>query len=139
MAVIFFDNTVVSKLPIFNYVELMNMVFFCLQTLHRHFSAWYNLVLDRRLKMGKARAMYDWKLMLRAWNAWRSYIRSRHMVKETKQQEQDVIKTQRLIFFALFKRNKTGTRITCSYKCLIFHAGFIAKNTWMLIFDTTLF
>lgn len=63
--------------------------------MHRHFSAWYNLVLDRRLKMGKARAMYDWKIMLRGWNAWRSYIRSRRIDRETKQQAKDVINTQR--------------------------------------------
>lgn len=66
-----------------------------LRCLHRHFSAWYNLVLDRRLKMGKARAMYDWKLMLRGWNAWRSFIRVRNMDRESKQQEQDVINIQR--------------------------------------------
>lgn len=95
--------------------------------MHRHFSAWYNLVLDRRLKMGKARAMYDWKLMLRAWNAWRSYIRSRHMVRETKQQEQDVIHTQRLILFTPFEPEIRKTVYT--YKNLIFHAGFLADNT----------
>lgn len=66
-----------------------------LKLLHKHFSAWYNLVLDRRLKMGKARAMYDWKLILRAWNAWRSYVRSRRVERETKQYEKDVIHTQR--------------------------------------------
>ncbi|KAL4235902.1 hypothetical protein ACF0H5_004292 [Mactra antiquata] len=66
-----------------------------LKIMHRHFSAWYNLVLDRRLKMGKARAMYDWKLMLRGWNAWRSYIRSKRLDREALQQQQDVIHTQR--------------------------------------------
>jgi hypothetical protein len=45
--------------------------------------------------MGKARAMYDWKLMLRGWNAWRSFIRVRNMDRESKQQEQDVINIQR--------------------------------------------
>ncbi|XP_052253520.1 coiled-coil domain-containing protein 191-like isoform X2 [Dreissena polymorpha] len=62
---------------------------------HRFFSAWYNLVLDKRLKMGKARAMYDWKLLLRVWNAWRGYVRSRRLELETRRHEMEVISTQR--------------------------------------------
>ena len=67
----------------------------CFQILHKHFSAWYNVVLERRLKMGKARATSDWKLLLRAWNAWRSYVRGRTMEKESRQVEQDIIETHR--------------------------------------------
>ena len=66
-----------------------------LQILHKHFSAWYNVVLERRLKMGKARAMSDWKLLLRAWNAWRSYVRGQKLERESRRAEQDVIDTHR--------------------------------------------
>ena len=45
--------------------------------------------------MGKARAMSDWKLLLRAWNAWRSYVRGQKLEKESKQMEQDVIDSHR--------------------------------------------
>ena len=45
--------------------------------------------------MGKARATSDWKLLLRAWNAWRSYVRGRTMEKESRQVEQDIIETHR--------------------------------------------
>ncbi|CAC5393174.1 unnamed protein product [Mytilus coruscus] len=71
-----------------------------LRTLQRHFSAWYNLVLEKRLLMGKARAMADWKLLFRAWNAWKSFVRSKKIDIETKQHEVDVIKTQRKIQLA---------------------------------------
>ncbi|XP_052805638.1 coiled-coil domain-containing protein 191-like [Mya arenaria] len=66
-----------------------------LKILHRHFSAWYNQALERRLQMGKSRAMYDWKLLLRAWNAWRGYVRARRMDTESRRQELEVINTQR--------------------------------------------
>ncbi|XP_063441327.1 coiled-coil domain-containing protein 191-like [Mytilus trossulus] len=71
-----------------------------LRTLQRHFSAWYNLVLEKRLLMGKARAMGDWKLLFRAWNAWKSFVRSKKIDIETKQYEVDVVKTQRKIQLA---------------------------------------
>ena len=72
------------------------------QILHKHFSAWYNVVLERRLKMGKARAMSDWKLLLRAWNAWRSYVRGQKLERESRQVEQDVIETHRYFTFELY-------------------------------------
>ncbi|CAH1797480.1 unnamed protein product [Owenia fusiformis] len=56
-----------------------------LKMLQRHFSAWYQLLLDRRLKIGKARAMADWKCLLRAWNAWKSYSRSKRFERESQQ------------------------------------------------------
>ncbi|XP_028290119.1 coiled-coil domain-containing protein 191 isoform X2 [Gouania willdenowi] len=43
----------------------------CLQ---RHFSSWYLSVLDLRLRMGKAKALYDWRRMLRAWRTWRASV-----------------------------------------------------------------
>ncbi|KAJ8321390.1 hypothetical protein KUTeg_001072 [Tegillarca granosa] len=66
-----------------------------LRVLHRHFSAWYNVVLERRLQMGKAKALNDWKLLLRAWNAWKTFVRSRKLDKETKQHEVSIIQTHR--------------------------------------------
>ena len=68
---------------------------FVIQNLQRHFSAWYNLVLERRLQMGKALAMRDWKLMLRAWNAWKAFVRERRMDIENKRHKMEVISTQR--------------------------------------------
>ncbi|XP_058494800.1 coiled-coil domain-containing protein 191 [Solea solea] len=45
-----------------------------LKFLQRHFSAWYSAVLDRRLRMGKAMALSDWKRQLRAWRGWRTVV-----------------------------------------------------------------
>ncbi|KAI8514968.1 hypothetical protein Bbelb_075590 [Branchiostoma belcheri] len=64
----------------------------CLQ---RHFSAWYRLIVARRVQYGKARAMADWKSTLRAWNAWRTYVLSRKTDKETRKYQRDLIDMQR--------------------------------------------
>jgi hypothetical protein len=45
-----------------------------LQLFQKYFSAWYSVVVNQRIKLGKARALADWKAKLRAWNAWRAYI-----------------------------------------------------------------
>ncbi|XP_048588264.1 coiled-coil domain-containing protein 191 isoform X2 [Nematostella vectensis] len=45
-----------------------------LQLLRRHFSAWYTVVVEQRIKFGKASALADWRCKLRAWNAWRAYV-----------------------------------------------------------------
>ncbi|XP_073524720.1 coiled-coil domain-containing protein 191 isoform X2 [Phyllobates terribilis] len=56
----------------------------CLQN---HFSAWYKLVLERRVQMGKARALADWRLQLRTFRAWRDHVWSGRMERETRQME----------------------------------------------------
>lgn len=45
-----------------------------LRILQRHFSAWYSVVASQRIKLGKAKAMSDWRCKLRAWNAWLAYV-----------------------------------------------------------------
>ncbi|KAM4795386.1 coiled-coil domain-containing protein 191 isoform 2-T2 [Rhinophrynus dorsalis] len=59
----------------------------CLQT---YFSTWYKLVLERRVKMGKARALADWKHQLRAFRAWRDYAWSRKLERETQRMETEL-------------------------------------------------
>ncbi|GFR83582.1 coiled-coil domain-containing 191 [Elysia marginata] len=66
-----------------------------LQCLHRHFTAWYDLVLTRRLLQGKVKAMADWKLMLRVWGAWRSHVRGRRLELETELHERNIIEAER--------------------------------------------
>uniref|UniRef100_A0A3Q1ECV2 Coiled-coil domain containing 191 n=1 Tax=Acanthochromis polyacanthus TaxID=80966 RepID=A0A3Q1ECV2_9TELE len=53
----------------------------------RHFSGWYSVVLDRRLRMGKALALCDWKRQLRAWRAWRAVVWA-------KQKQQEIARTE---------------------------------------------
>nr|XP_025044660.1 coiled-coil domain-containing protein 191 isoform X2 [Pelodiscus sinensis] len=56
----------------------------CLQ---QHFSAWYKLILDHRIKMGKARALADWKCQQKALRAWRDYTWFQKLEQETQQLE----------------------------------------------------
>uniref|UniRef100_A0A670IF17 Coiled-coil domain containing 191 n=1 Tax=Podarcis muralis TaxID=64176 RepID=A0A670IF17_PODMU len=53
----------------------------------RYFSAWYKLILDLRIKMGKARALADWKCQLKTLRAWRDYTWSQKLEQETKKLE----------------------------------------------------
>ncbi|XP_015196679.2 coiled-coil domain-containing protein 191 [Lepisosteus oculatus] len=48
-----------------------------LRRLQKHFSAWYSVVLERRLQAGKAAALCDWRSQLRAWRAWRALVWAR--------------------------------------------------------------
>ncbi|XP_063004394.1 coiled-coil domain-containing protein 191 isoform X1 [Melospiza melodia melodia] len=56
----------------------------CLQ---RHFSAWLKVILEHRIKMGKARALADWRCQLKALRAWRNYTWAQKVEQETEQLE----------------------------------------------------
>ncbi|XP_062368598.1 coiled-coil domain-containing protein 191 [Cinclus cinclus] len=56
----------------------------CLQ---RHFSAWLKVILEHRIKMGKARALADWRCQLKALRAWRNYTWAQKVEQETQQFE----------------------------------------------------
>ncbi|XP_074962508.1 coiled-coil domain-containing protein 191 [Phalacrocorax aristotelis] len=51
----------------------------CMQ---RHFSAWLKVILEHRIKMGKARAFADWKCQLKALRAWRNYTWAQKVEQE---------------------------------------------------------
>ncbi|KAM5180819.1 coiled-coil domain-containing protein 191, partial [Mantella aurantiaca] len=59
----------------------------CLQ---KYFSAWYKLVLARRVKTGKARALADWKLQLRTFRSWRQHVWSQKVERETQNMEAEL-------------------------------------------------
>ncbi|RDD44480.1 Coiled-coil domain-containing protein 191 [Trichoplax sp. H2] len=54
-----------------------------LMLLRRHFSAWYTILAEKHLKIGKIRAIMDFKFKLKVWNAWRSYVRNTNAERET--------------------------------------------------------
>ncbi|NXG18398.1 CC191 protein, partial [Grallaria varia] len=56
----------------------------CMQ---QHFSAWLKVVLEHRIKMGKARAFADWRCQLKALRAWRNYTWAQKVEQETQQLE----------------------------------------------------
>ncbi|KAA0704741.1 Coiled-coil domain-containing protein 191 [Triplophysa tibetana] len=66
-------------------VNLLNLK--CIQ---RHFSTWYSTVLERRVRMGKAAALCDWRRQLRAWRAWRALVWARREEREAKRTEEEL-------------------------------------------------
>ncbi|XP_073686940.1 coiled-coil domain-containing protein 191 [Garra rufa] len=66
-------------------VHLLN-----LQCMHRHFTAWYSVILERRVRMGKAAALCDWRRQLRAWRAWRAFVWARREEKEAERTEEEL-------------------------------------------------
>ncbi|XP_033288021.2 coiled-coil domain-containing protein 191 isoform X4 [Orcinus orca] len=56
----------------------------------RYFSAWHKLILDHRIKLGKAGTLSDWKLQLKVLRAWRDYTRSQKLRRETQAMENDL-------------------------------------------------
>ncbi|XP_052560949.1 coiled-coil domain-containing protein 191 isoform X2 [Tympanuchus pallidicinctus] len=56
----------------------------CMQ---QHFSAWFRLILEHRIKMEKARALADWKCQQKVLRAWRNYTWAQKIERETQQLE----------------------------------------------------
>merc|ERR1719334_2525422 len=40
------------------------------RSMRMHFSAWRNAIIDQRLQMGQARAIADWRLLMKTWATW---------------------------------------------------------------------
>ncbi|XP_010151017.1 PREDICTED: coiled-coil domain-containing protein KIAA1407 homolog [Eurypyga helias] len=55
--------------------------------MRQYFSAWLKVILEHRIKMGKARALADWKCQLKALRAWRNYTWAQKVEQETQQLE----------------------------------------------------
>ena len=65
------------------YVIGITFIYIFLKFLRRHFSAWYAILAEKHLKIGKIRAITDFKIKLKIWNAWRSYVRNTNAERET--------------------------------------------------------
>ncbi|XP_067291394.1 coiled-coil domain-containing protein 191 [Pseudorasbora parva] len=61
-----------------------------LQCMHRHFTAWYSVIMERRVRLGKAAALCDWRRQLRAWRAWRALVWARREEKEAERTEDEL-------------------------------------------------
>ncbi|XP_019897152.2 coiled-coil domain-containing protein 191 isoform X3 [Esox lucius] len=72
-----------------------------LQRLQRHFSGWYTVLLERRVRMGKAAALCDWKRGLRAWRAWRALVWAGREQREVERIEEELRTQNRLCQVAL--------------------------------------
>ncbi|XP_054433257.1 coiled-coil domain-containing protein 191 [Pteronotus mesoamericanus] len=56
----------------------------------RYFAAWHKLILDHRIKLGKAGTLSDWKFQLKVLRAWRDYTRSQKLEREKQAMENDL-------------------------------------------------
>ncbi|XP_029516757.2 coiled-coil domain-containing protein 191 [Oncorhynchus nerka] len=65
-----------------------------LKCLQRHFSGWYSVLLERRLQMGKAAALCDWRSQLRAWRDWRALVWAGREQREAERTEEE-LRTQK--------------------------------------------
>ncbi|AWP20625.1 putative coiled-coil domain-containing protein KIAA1407 -like [Scophthalmus maximus] len=61
-----------------------------LKCLQRHLSGWYSVALDRRLQMGKATALSDWKMQLRAWRSWRTVVWAEQKQRQVVRTEEEL-------------------------------------------------
>ncbi|XP_051543307.1 coiled-coil domain-containing protein 191 [Myxocyprinus asiaticus] len=61
-----------------------------LQCMHSHFSGWYSVILERRVRMGKAAALCDWRRQLSAWRAWRALVWTRREEREAEKIEKEL-------------------------------------------------
>ena len=46
-----------------------------LRTMRANFNAWRNVIIDQRLQMGQARAIADWRLLMKTWATWNGKYR----------------------------------------------------------------
>lgn len=58
--------------------------------MQKHFSAWYFVVLEKRVRLGKAAALCDWRRQLRAWRVWRALVWVRRKEREAKRTEEEL-------------------------------------------------
>ncbi|KAI5627474.1 coiled-coil domain-containing protein 191, partial [Silurus asotus] len=61
-----------------------------LQRMQKHFSAWYSVVLEKRVQLGKAAALCDWRRQLRAWRVWRALVWVRRKEREAERMEEEL-------------------------------------------------
>ncbi|KAF7213862.1 coiled-coil domain-containing protein 191 [Nothobranchius furzeri] len=66
-----------------------------LKCLHRHFSGWHSVVLDKKLCMDKVVALCNWRRRLKAWQAWRSLVWAAHRQREVARTEEALRKENR--------------------------------------------
>ncbi|KAL9865861.1 coiled-coil domain-containing protein 191 isoform 1-T1 [Geothlypis trichas] len=88
----------------------------CLQ---RHFSAWLKVILEHRIKMGKARALADWRCQLKALQAWRNYTWAKKVEQETEQLE-----------VHLQDQNRKTLLAVEHYQRRLLHCYFLAWQRW---------
>ncbi|XP_072306945.1 coiled-coil domain-containing protein 191 [Eucyclogobius newberryi] len=59
----------------------------CLQS---HFTGWFSLVLNQRIRMGKAKTVCEWRRKLKVWRAWRAQVFLKQQKRELERTEEEL-------------------------------------------------
>ncbi|XP_073087749.1 coiled-coil domain-containing protein 191 isoform X2 [Manis javanica] len=102
----------------------------------RYFSAWHKLILDRRIKLGKAGTLCDWKFQLKVLRAWRDYTRSQKLVRETQAMEDELREENRKQQVAMEYNRKQVLR-HCFTEWQHWHGAEILKRELALAKEET--
>lgn len=65
------------------------------------FSVWYEGVVERRAKVGKAVAVREWRLMARVWGAWRKWLVQRRNRREQDMATKEMQRNNRCVYLLL--------------------------------------
>ncbi|XP_075249170.1 uncharacterized protein LOC142341812 [Convolutriloba macropyga] len=87
--------------------------------LQKHFHAWYNFIVDQRLKIGKAVALSEWRLMSKIYNNWKHKTIQKQCEKEALRHEESMKKSVHLEKLAT-DHNKGRLLKKCFNRWLIF-------------------
>uniref|UniRef100_A0A4W3I4Y6 Coiled-coil domain containing 191 n=2 Tax=Callorhinchus milii TaxID=7868 RepID=A0A4W3I4Y6_CALMI len=82
-----------------------------LRSLQKPFSAWYKVVLEHRIKMGKARALFDWRSQFRAFQGWKTFVWTKKLEQETRRTEKELREENR----------KNQLAIKCNRKRILYY------------------
>lgn len=74
------------------------------------FRSWFDVVLERRVMMGKARALSDWRYLSRAWNAWKYQTQQTRFSHLEKEHQHEVLNAQRKLNMAVSHHRKCALR-----------------------------
>lgn len=69
------------------------------------FSAWYNVVIERRLQLGKAKAVADWRALFKAFSAWKSVYMEKWVQLETDRHENQLKQEHRFLTLLILTFN----------------------------------
>jgi len=66
-----------------------------LRAMRTHFSAWRNVIIDQRLLLGQARAIADWRLLMKTWATWNGKYKTMWATHEGQRHLEAMRETQR--------------------------------------------
>ncbi|MEQ2274423.1 hypothetical protein XENORESO_021158 [Xenotaenia resolanae] len=92
-----------------------------LKCLHRHLSGWHSVVLKRRIRMGKAVALCDWRRQLKAWQAWRAVVWAERNQREVARTEEQ-LRTEKRQVMVNVKVKGSQLAFTTPTSCTIYSA-----------------